>query len=365
MTPDIALAASAREWPDRLHRHLLEHGGGRVVARVMGPDQTVEASFDALFIDDVCSFLTPRLVTGVKKSGGEVIGVFAPADGSDAKRRLLECGISDVIEMDAPPDELMEKVVSALAHRVPASVDAPSASAGWAIGLTGVSDGVGTTEVATTLAAGLVNDLRVALVDGDPTWPSIAQRLDLPLHPNIRTALDMVAHGSGNLESATHVVGGLAVVGGVADQGAASPLSQSEVSMLFDALFDLSEVIVADLGPLQHAVRGAFRGFDTVALIGPGDPIGVARLLRSVEQLVEIVDPDSLVVVANKTPRRRYYESEIRREIQGAYPELPLVVLPFDQRLSASLWAGQVRQSGPFAKAVDRMAALINEGLGS
>ena len=123
MTPDIALAASAREWPDRLHRHLLEHGGGRVVARVMGPEQTVEATFDALLIDDVCSFLTPRLVSVIKKSGAEVVGVFSPTDGSDAKRRLLECGISDVIETDAAPEEYLEKVMAALAHRVPVSVD--------------------------------------------------------------------------------------------------------------------------------------------------------------------------------------------------------------------------------------------------
>jgi MinD-like ATPase involved in chromosome partitioning or flagellar assembly len=329
----------------------------------MGPEQTVEASFDALFIDDVCSFLTPRLVTGVKKSGGEVIGVFAPADGSDAKRRLLECGISDVIEMDAPPDELMEKVIAALAHRIPVADDVQIVSTGWSIGLTGVADGVGTTEVATTLAAGLADDLKVALVDVDPTWPSIAQRLDLPLHPNIRTALDMAAHGSGDIEAATHVIGDMAIVGGVADQGSASPLTHTEVAMLFDALSGSTEVIVADLGPLQLAVRGAFRGFDTVALVGTGDPIGVARLLRSADHLLDLVGSDSLVLVANKTSRRRFYESEIRREVQHAFPDLPLVVLPFDRRLTDSMWEGQVRQSGPFAKAVGRMATLITEGL--
>ncbi|HUP17291.1 MAG TPA: hypothetical protein VM848_14720, partial [Acidimicrobiia bacterium] len=63
MGPDIALAASAREWPDRLHRFLLDHGGGRIVDRVMTPDQASDAGFDVLLIDDVCSFLTPRLVT--------------------------------------------------------------------------------------------------------------------------------------------------------------------------------------------------------------------------------------------------------------------------------------------------------------
>ena len=135
--------------------------------------------------------------------------------------------------------------------------------------------------------------------------------------------------------------------------------------MLFDALSESSQVIVADLGPLQHAVRGSFKGFDTLALIGTGDPIGVSRLLRSAGHLVDLVSSDSLVLVANKTSRRRFYESEIRREIQGAYPEIPLVVLPVDPRLADSMWEGEVRQSGPFAKAVGRMAMLITEELAS
>ena len=63
VVPDIALAASARDWPDRLHRFLLDHGGGRVVDRIMTPDQATGSSFDVLLIDDVCSFLTPRLVS--------------------------------------------------------------------------------------------------------------------------------------------------------------------------------------------------------------------------------------------------------------------------------------------------------------
>ena len=73
--PDIALAASARNWPDQLHRFVLDHGGGRIVDRVMGPDQAAETPFDILVIDDVCSFLTPRLVDVVKSRGSEVLGV--------------------------------------------------------------------------------------------------------------------------------------------------------------------------------------------------------------------------------------------------------------------------------------------------
>jgi len=329
----------------------------------MGPEQTVDATFDALLIDDVCSFLTPRLVSVIKKSGAEVIGVFSPIDGSDAKRRLLECGISDVIETDAAPEEYLEKVMAALAHRIPVSVETPAGSVGWSIGVTGVSDGVGVTEVAVALARGISSELKVALVDVDPTWPSIAQRLDLPLHPNIRTALDIVSHGSGDLTTATHLIGEMTVVGGVADQGSASPLSQSEVVMLFDALAESVDVLVADLGPLRHSVRGVLRGLDAIALVGTGDPIGITRLLHSAERAMEQIPAEAVVLVANKTFRWQYYESEIRRELQSSFPKLPVVVLPFDQRLSDSLWEGQLAPRGPFSRSVGQMASLIIERL--
>lgn len=333
------------------------------MARVMGPEQTVEATFDALLIDDVCSFLTPRLVSVTKKSGAEVIGVFSPTDGSDAKRRLLECGISDVIETDAAPEEYIEKVMAALAHRIPVSVETPVPSVAWSIGVTGVSDGVGVTEVAVALARGISSDLKVALVDVDPTWPSVAQRLDLPLHPNIRTALDIVVHGSEDLATATHLIGGMTVVGGVADQGSASPLSQSEVGMLFDALSESVDVLVADLGPMRHSVQGVLRGLDAIALVGTGDPVGITRLLYSAERAMEQVPAEAMVLVANKTFRWQYNESEIRRELQSSFPKLPLVVLPFDQRLSDSVWAGRLSLRGPFARSMGQMASLIIERL--
>jgi MinD-like ATPase involved in chromosome partitioning or flagellar assembly len=155
----------------------------------------------------------------------------------------------------------------------------------------------------------------------------------------------------------------MTVVGGVADQGSGSPLAQSEVVMLFDALSESVDVLVADLGPLQHSVGGVLRGFDAVALVGTGDPVGITRLLHSAGRIMEQVPAEAVVLVANKTFPRRYYESEIRRELQSSFPDVPLVVLPFDQRLSASIWEGQLSPRGPFARSVGRMASLIIERL--
>lgn len=362
--PDLALAASAREWPDRLHRHLLDHGGGRVVRRVMGSDQAVEAGFDVLLIDDICSFLAPRLVAVLKQAGSDVVGVFEPGDGPDAKRRLMECGISDVIEADASPEEFLAKVAEVLAHRPQRREESlPQGRSAYAIGVTGACDGVGITEVAVGLAGAVSRSLRAILIDLDTYWPSVAQRLDLPLHPNIRTALDLTMHRSGEIDRAVHRLEELDVVGGVADQGTASPLSHTEVSMLFDLLGDDSEILVVDLGPFDRAIRGVIRDLNTVAVVGTGDPVGVARLLRTVESVLDTVTEERVLLVVNRAPQKGYHLSEIRAEVASSFPDLSLLMLPFDPRLAHSTWEGAARGGRRFARAVGRMAALISESV--
>lgn len=364
MTPEIALAASAREWPDRIHRHLLDHGGARVAVRVMGPDQATSNRYDVLLIDDISSFLTPRLVTVIKKAGCGVVGVFDPEDGPDAKRRLLECGISDVIESDATADEFLQVVRSAIQHRFESVPDSTGSEDGaWSIGVTGATDGVGATEVSVTLARSLSRSLETVLIDLDPIWPSIAPRLDLPLHPNLRTAVDRILHDSDRVASVIHELGPLSVVGGLADHGSAGPVSHTEVAMLLDVLGSLREVLVADLGSLGNAYGAIISRFDSLALVGTGDPVGIARLLRSVDRVGGLIEEDRLVVVVNKTLGSRYHESEVRAEISSAYPGLPVVLMPFDRRVSEAMWEGSLPDKGRFARSVKRMSHLIEENV--
>ena len=69
MTPEIALAASAREWPDRLHRFLLDHGGGVVV---LIPSHALEASeVDAGAVAQVHRELELRLDSELRSFAAE------------------------------------------------------------------------------------------------------------------------------------------------------------------------------------------------------------------------------------------------------------------------------------------------------
>lgn len=364
MAPDIAMAASARDWPDRLHRFLLDHGGGRVVERVMAADQATAMTFDVLLIDDVCSFLSPRLISLVKQSGSEVIGVYLPEDGSDAKRRLLECGISDVIEAEATPEEFLAKVRAALAHRaIPPAPEVPASSEAFRIGVTGPCEGVGITEVSIALSHALSRSLETVLVDLDPAWPSVAQRLDLPLHPNIRTAIDHALHRPDRLAEAFHEMGRLSVVGGRADGGQGLEISRPDALMLLDAVGATAEVLVCDVGPMGELSSALAREFDTLMVVGTATPVGVARQIRTISAVLTRNPGASLVAVANNTARGGFRRSELVGEIGRALPDVPVMTLPFDPSLQDAAWNGTPAGKGRFSKSVQEISSLVVRSL--
>ncbi len=364
MTPDIAMAASARDWPDRLHRFILDHGGGRIVNRVMSADQATGAKFDVLLIDDVCSFLSPRLVALVKQSGSEVIGIYLPEDGSDAKRRLLECGISDVIETEATPEEFLSKVRATLAHReVSVPVESHAESSAFRIGVTGPCEGVGITEISIALSRSISRVVDTVLVDMDPVWPSVAQRLDLPLHPNIRTAIDHVLHRPGRLAGALQPMERLSVLGGRADGGQGAEISRADALMLLESLGSSAEVLVVDLGPMTEFSAALVREFDTVMLVGTGTPVGVARLIRTAGVIRGRHPSVSLVVVVNKAGRSGFHRSELVAEIERALPDVPVVTLPVDPGLDEAAWNGTLVGKGRFNRAVEDISRLLTRSL--
>lgn len=357
--PEIALAASARDWPERLHRFLLDHGGGRVRARVMGSRQATEEHYQVLFIDDVCSFLTPRLVRSLREQGKEVIGVFSPADGPDAKRHLLECGVTDVIEEDASPDELLAAANATLVHRQPPASRPVRPTYALRIGVIGVSGGVGCTEVAIALSSRLAGRRPTLLVDLDPVAPALVQRLDLPVHPNLLTAVDLAHQSPGELPRAIHRLGDLDVIGGVA--GAAGPaVAPVEVDGLLEETARLGyDIQVGDLGSAGSRPVDELR-FRILVLVSTGTPVGITRLVRSIEGLWRRREADELVAVVNRVGAGATRRLEIRAELTRLMPDVPVLLLPEDRRLERAAWDGSHVGRGPFLKAIERLAVLLD-----
>lgn len=362
MGPEIGLAASARDWSDRFHRFLLDHGGGTVRSRVMSPAQAVSAQFDVLFIDDVCSFLNQRLVIDVRASGKSIVGVFDPSDGTDAKRRLLEAGISDVIESDARAEEFLEIAVVTISHLSPPApqVSFDPGGEGFRIGVAGAPGGVGVTEVSCALALELSGRHKTALVDANTDWPSIGQRLGLPVHPNLRTGIDLVLHEPHRLEEAAHFFGALAVIPGPANPGAVT-VSPADVVALIAGLGRTYSHVVVDLGHGSDLSVDVLRCLDAVLVVGTGDPVGVTRLARMAERIATSLTADcEMGLVVNRVEKAGRERAEVVSVLAASAPGLPVILIPEDRDLRRAAWDGSPVSKGPFHRSVRRLGRVFD-----
>lgn len=366
---ELALAASARGWSDKLHRFLADHGGARVRLVALSPDDVISEAYDILVIDDVCSFLTPRLVDLVRRSGRSVLGVFDSLDGADAKRRLLDCGVEDVIESGADPDEFLAAVVRirtlapAMAVLDPMVPEPDGRGAIIAVGAP--PGGCGATEVSVALA----ENLGAVLVDADDVAPSVAHRLSLTLHPNIRTAIDRVHHHSGSLAGAFHSVGGLRLIAGLASGDDWSQLQPADVEAVIDELsLDHDRTVInigsglerPDVGEGRFGLARAIVAMaDRVVGVGAPNPVGMARLIRWFRE-ARVLAPDAVMVaVINNVGRSTFQRAELSRELAGAVDVSAVRVVPSDPRVSEAAWSGSLVGRGPFKKAVARVAEVL------
>jgi MinD-like ATPase involved in chromosome partitioning or flagellar assembly len=326
----------------------------------MGPEQAVHDEYDVLLIDDVCSFLTSRLVQRLREVGREVVGVYSPGDGPDAKRRLLECGITDVIEADASAEEFVAAATAILTHREVTIPDPPRISATFRIGVVGAGAGTGVTEVSIALARQLAARRPAVLIDLNQTWPGIAQRLDLPLHPNLRTAVDLAHHSPDRLHEAIHETNDLAVVAGLANPGVGSEVSGHELRSLVEDLGTCGyEFLVADVGAMSGDIPELLN-LGMLVVVGTASPVGLTRLVRVVQRLVAGRHPEILAVV-NRVARGGHASGEIRSEMNRSLPGTPLILLPSDPRIESAAWNGLIADRGRFHKAMKDVAGLLDE----
>ncbi len=354
---ELALALSARDWAERLHRFLADHGGARVRVNAFGPDDLAREGFDLLLIDDSCSFLSPRLVADVNRLGRRVIGVYDPAEFADGKDRLREVGVSDVIEAAAGPDEFLA-LISRVARDLPAEnesrkgvVDDTQSSIApqeKKVAVWGAAGGVGATEVAIAISGWLASQrLDVLLIDGDRSRPSVAQRLGLALHPNLLAAIDRVGQNLAPLDGVLQMsAGGFSVLPGAAWSSG----DRQAVTRLVDEAASLHDVVIIDGGDeTTDSGRGTAARIRNV-VVGSASPVGLTRLL----DLVAGRRDTGMDVVVNHVPRQRFRKAELVEELTRSYRPRSLALLPRDEVVERAAWSGSVVRSGRFVRAIDR-----------
>lgn len=373
---ELALALSARDWSDHLRRFIADHGGARVRVTALGPDDLVDESFDVLVIDDICSFLTPHLVEVVKASGRAVIGVHDPEEFSDGSERLFECGVTDVIPAGALPEEFLE-VIGRVAdltapierestpHRSTPS-DATRAEAGRVIVVAGPGGGTGVTEVAIALADAMRRSGRaVALVDGDDEAAAMAQRLGLGMHPNVRTAIDVIEQRSAGVLTTLQDRSGIPVMVGMPGVDGWAGIRPRQLIGVVDELIAGFEHVIVDAGNRPGAwlaesgmVRALVDRADVGVCVAAPSPVGVARLLGWLSE-ARGSSTTRWGVVVNRAPRNPYRRGEITEEIARNYVPPFLEFLPEDAAVGAAAWDGTVVPRSRFRRSVDESAVRL------
>lgn len=331
----------------------------------MSSEQATSEEYDVLLIDDVCSFLTPRLVEQVRLRGRLIVGVFDGADGTDAKRRLLDCGVDDVVETDASPDEFIE-VITAARRLIPAAVEprseAVASPPGEVIVVGAPMGGCGASEIALELAS-LVG---AALVDGDDLAPSLAQRRGVSLHPNLRTAIDLVHHRSGDVRQALTDLGGFALLAGLAGGEDWAQLHAGEVEAVIDEIASVFARVVVNIGSGLEGVQlgpGRFElgrrllaSADLIVAVGLPSPVGVTRLARWIEEATVLNGSARLHILVNRMSRSRFRRAEVASELTHLFPGVQIDFVPDDPRVAEAAWAGARVDRGPFRRALRRAA---------
>lgn len=387
VTPGIAIVRSSRGWARTLHRYVVDHGGAVVKSRPLEERQAIEDDYELLIVDDISSFLNAHIITELHNLGRRVIGVYDPEesgpDNSNSGRsRLARLGVDGVIEAQATPEEFI-RLITDLAPQaqhfgmhlegLPEDPFAPGPGSrepprrrGHLVALLGTSGGVGATEIALELSRGLAGrGERTVLVDGDDVVPSVAQRLALPLHPNLRTAIDAVSHDTGRLnECLIGVARGLDILVGLPHPKDWVELRASDMHAVLQALTQIRPQVIVNTSPFVEDLtsfggvdrfaltRAAIEAAATVALVCPSNPIGIARLLDRVTDIAELAEGKPLHVVVNHAEKSTHTRKEIANEIERNFTPAGIHFVPTDPKVGTALWSGKFVKNGHFTHAI-------------
>jgi MinD-like ATPase involved in chromosome partitioning or flagellar assembly len=218
------------------------------------------------------------------------------------------------------------------------------------------------------------------LADADEVAPSLAQRLGLPPIPNLRTAIDALFHGAGRLHDALLPVaaGGFELLAGLANPADWPQVRPQEAAEVVDELRGLRDHVIVNVGPHTEdlgrlgaadrygVTREVLRGADVVVGVGVATPVGVARLVSWIADVVLLAPGRPVHLVVNKAPASRFVRGEVEAEILRNFAPASLTVLPLDPAVEKAAWRGELVAPGPFTRAVEALAdAALAQGAGA
>ena len=383
MEPRILVGASQLGWVTTLTQWVSEHGGAQLVGQALTPDDVHEADFDLLVLDGWSSLLSRRLVDRVQREGAAVL-VLVNSDRPEAEsNRISDLGVSLSLPASASPEQIVGRASEVAAVRrftdPHESTEAEPSSAeaeGTEHRLIVLLGQNGVTEVTANLAAAFGKlGQSTLLADFDTVNPSVAQRLGIPIVPNLLTASDHIRQGRFDATSVVSHPAGFAVIPGLANPREWDELTSVDAGELASAFREEFSVTLAaghpileDLAPLS-GLEGRFdvsrrlvELADESLVVAAGSPVGLVRAQSTIADIRSITSAPIHVVV-NRMPQDRFLRAEWSREMNRTFTPVSLTFFSFDRGLAKAAWDGRLLERGPFAREVRRFTSdLIGAG---
>ncbi len=358
-------------------------------------------------------------VTRLQAGGVAVVGIISPGDPT-ASERLTALGVTRLVAADAGTTAIAEAVVRAVAAigtetsavptfafsagvrpvvagigdpggpgeqtGPPSGVDAdPDSTPGRVIAVWGPTGAPGRT----TLVAGLGSELAAGghgtlLVDADVYGGTLAAHLGvLDESPGVAAAARMANAGTldatGLLAQTLLVSDRLSVLTGIARADRWPEVRPAALEVVLNLARSVAHTVVVDCGfcleedeelsfdtvaPRRNgATLTALSTADIVLAVGLGDPVGLQRLVRGLDELAERVAPADVRVVVNRL-RRGPIGADPQGQIAAALQRFagtePIAYLPEDRdACDAALLRGRtVSEAAPDSRLRKEIAAL-------
>ena len=297
--------------------------------------------------------LSADVVSRLRAAGSQIIGITLHSDDHAALEAL---GVSEVLDMNVGAQELLASIASRLHLNTGKpgvwNVEAVNTSAirevkqGRLIAVWGPAGAPGRTTTAMLLAQSLSAQGRTVIIDADTAAPSLA--LKLGLAEDLSGLIIACRHAEAGTLSSRTLTSSMSVISEryFALTGLAHPRRWPElrpaalVRVIDQARTDFAHCVVdvgAAFGTTDSAAPSpsaladaALAAADVIVAVCHADPLGVARFLSALPDLVEFSVPIVCVMTAGQ--QRDQARQLIREMASGLGISIPLADLDIDGR---------------------------------
>ena len=378
--PVIAIAGSQRGWASELVRFLSDFGGARLKGTVLTATEALQTDYEVLLIDDITSFLSPRLVERIQQEGRRVVGVFDPDSGERGRERLLTLGVDGVAPSDCGPETILEIVATVAFDGPPRSRVGPGKARKQTERgrITLVAGGDVAVDVAVLLAAVLRTRRRASMViDMDTMTPVLAQRFSLPLVPNLLTALDAHVLLRGDVRD-SFMTGryGVTLLTGLPDPTDWHTVQTEEIVDLVEMVAVSQAELILKVSPYleepgpSNAREGRFEvsrallalAAEVVRLAEP-TPVGLSRTLAWCAKARRLSAAPLHIVFEGRT-LTAFQRGELSDELLRSLAPESITWLPVDTGMERAAWNGTPVPKGSFTRTVEKLGAALVDNSG-